>query len=198
MQSPTISSPRAIKAVSEAPLSSSDEAALLAAARSDPAAFAELYRRYVTRVYRYLYSHVGQSDDAEDLTAQVFTAAWQGLARYQERGNFTAWLFQIARNKTNDFYRRRRPQLSLEAAGAALRVDWDPLASVERRETLHRLSELVNRLEPDQRELIRLRFAADLSFAEIAALLGRSEAAVKMTLHRLLRNLQGNWEVRDV
>jgi RNA polymerase sigma-70 factor (ECF subfamily) len=67
-----------------------DDSLIVRAARSDPAAFAPLYRRYVTRVYRYIYSRVGNNADAEDLTAQVFLAALEGLQRYHEQGNFAA------------------------------------------------------------------------------------------------------------
>jgi RNA polymerase sigma-70 factor (ECF subfamily) len=172
-----------------------DEANLaLAASRRDKAAFAELYGRYAARVYRYLYSYVGERTEAEDLTAQVFTAAWEGIHRYREQGNFAAWLFRIARNKAGDYYRRRRPQVSLDEVYPEPQVNWDPAAELERGEALHRLNMLVKRLEPEQLELLRLRFAADLSFAEIAGLLGRSEAAVKMAVHRLLHRLQVDWE----
>ncbi len=168
-----------------------DEASLvLAAVRGDAAAFGELYRRYVPRVYRYIYSHVGERVEAEDLTAQAFTAAWESIGRYREQGNFAAWLFRIARNKANDYYRRRRSQLSLDEAHSILLEDWDPQAHMEQSELLRRLSEVIRQLDRDQAELLRLRFAADMSYAEIASVLGRSEAAVKMSVHRLLHHLQ--------
>lgn len=75
-------------AKSRAPASTEDDASLVKAARRDPAAFAALYRRHVTPVYRYLYSRVGNTADAEDLTAQVFTEALEGLGRYREVGSF--------------------------------------------------------------------------------------------------------------
>lgn len=166
-------------------------------ARRDPLAFGELYRRYVVRVYRYLISHVGEAEDAEDLTSQVFTAAFEGLSRYHERGNFAGWLFRIARHKVGDFYRRKRSHVSLEQAGETLRHDWDPILQLEQRENMRKLSDLVSQLDEDQRELLRLRFAADLSYAQIGEVLGRSEPAVKMAVHRLLRRLQSDWEQHD-
>jgi RNA polymerase sigma-70 factor (ECF subfamily) len=170
-----------------------DEADLvLAAAGRDAAAFGELYRRYVTRIYRYLYSHVGNSADAEDITAQVFTSAWEGIHHYREQGAFSAWLFRIARNKANDHHRRRRAQVSLEETH--LLENWDPQAHVERGEALRRLAELVERLDAERLELLRLRFAADMSYAEMAGVLGKSEPAVKMAVHRLLHHLQAAWE----
>lgn len=170
-----------------------DEAALVAAARRDPAAFGEIYRRYVTRLYRYLFSQVGDGHEAEDLTAVVFSAAWESLPRYREQGNFAAWLFRIARNKVKDYFRRRRPTLSLEEVQPLLHTEWDFLASLEQDDMLQRLAALLEDLNPEQRELLRLRFAADLSYAQIGDLLGRSEAAVKMSVHRLLQRLQADW-----
>jgi len=174
-----------------------DEARLADRISQDPAAFAELYRRYVDRVYRYLYSHVGDAGEAEDLTAQVFTAAWESRQRYHEQGAFAAWLFSIARRKIADHFRHRRPQVSLEGEDPPLRVDWDPLSQLVHTESLQRLARLVHCLQPRQVELLRLRFAADLSYAEIGAALGKSEAAVKMAMHRLLEELQGEWERSD-
>jgi RNA polymerase sigma-70 factor (ECF subfamily) len=175
-----------------------DESALIARARHDPEAFGLLYQRYVDRIYRYLFSHVGEPAEAEDLTAQVFTAAWEGLARYQERGEFSAWLFRIARNKATDYHRNRRVHLSWEAeralTGTSRRDAGDPSTGLERAEDLARLSGLIDRLEAIQVELLRLRFAAELTHAEIASLLGRSEVAIKMALGRLLRQLQAEWE----
>ncbi|MDO9129198.1 MAG: sigma-70 family RNA polymerase sigma factor [Anaerolineales bacterium] len=86
-----------------------DEAALVERARRDPSAFAALYHRYLTPVYRYLYRRLGNAHDAEDLTAQVFIEALEGLVAYRERGKFVAWLFTIARHRLTDFYRQRVP-----------------------------------------------------------------------------------------
>jgi RNA polymerase sigma-70 factor, ECF subfamily len=171
-----------------------DDSSLAAAARRDPAAFSKLYQRYVTRVYRYIYSHVGNEQDAEDITAQVFGSAWEGLPRYREQGQFASWLFRIARNKINDFYRSRREHLSIDELADKLWEEMDPLETVERREALRRLAVLVDDLRGDEQEMVRLRFAASLSHAEIATLMGRSEGAIKMALHRLLRRLQAEWE----
>src|SRR5512146_1797199 len=80
----------------------------------DPAAVSALYRRYLERVYRYLYARVGNRAEAEDLTSQVFLAVIEGLPRYRERGCFAAWLFGIARRKASDYFRQKRPQAPLD------------------------------------------------------------------------------------
>lgn len=174
-----------------------EDAALVEAARRDPAAFAALYRRYVTPVYRYLYSRVGNRADAEDLTAQVFTEALVGLHRYREQGSFAAWLFTIARRKAADYHRRQRPQVPLDTAQDCPNLEPDPLARLVQEESVRRLAMLVAQLDEEKQELLRLRFAAGLTYAEMGAVLGRSEAAVKMAVYRLLRTLRTLWEEDD-
>lgn len=173
------------------------DSVLAQAARRDPAAFAALYRRYVTPIYRYLCSRVGSAADAEDLTAQTFVAALEGLPLYRERGNFAAWLFTIAHNKAADHHRQERPHLPLDEALDCLRHSDNPLAGIMRQEALQRLSTLVAGLEEDKRELLRLRFAGSLTYAQIAQVVGSSEGAVKMAMHRLLNRLEAEWEESD-
>jgi len=171
-----------------------DVAALVEAARCDPAAFTRLYRRYVTPVYRYLYKWVGTSVEAEDLTSQVFTEVLEGLVHYREQGNFAAWLFTIARRKAIAVYRRQHPNLPLDQAEEIAGWEEDPLEHVVQGEQRQRMAELFAGLDEDQRELLHLRFTAGLGYAEIGALLGRSEAAVKMAIYRLLHQMYEKWE----
>jgi RNA polymerase sigma-70 factor (ECF subfamily) len=194
--------PRATRAADQVEPDSSvtmrteDDPSLVRAAQRDSAVFGALYRRYVTPVYRYLYSRVGNAAEAEDLTAQVFIEALEGLPRYQERGHFPAWLFTIARRRAADHHRRSQPALPLnDVADPA--DDNDPQSHIMRIEALRHLGALVAQLDDDARELLRLRFAAGLTFGQIAGVLGRREGAVKMALHRLLERLKAMWEARD-
>lgn len=130
--------------------------------------------------------------EAEDLTAQTFTEAFDAVRRngFRPETNFPAFLFTIARRRAADFY-RQRPQ-------AALTEHPDPkpglLSALEAREDIQRLKILLAQLDEEKQELLRLRFSAGLSFAEIALLEGKSEAAVKMTLYRALAWLRDHWE----
>ncbi|GAB4580098.1 MAG: hypothetical protein Fur0022_28370 [Anaerolineales bacterium] len=94
-----------------------EEVLLVDAARQNPEAFDALYCRYLTPVYRYLYSRVQNRADAEDLTTQVFIEALEGLARYRDRGTFPAWLFTIARRRAIEYHRRKRLAKTREPAG---------------------------------------------------------------------------------
>ena len=168
-----------------------DESALVAAAQRSADAFAVLYRRYVTPIYRYLYSRTGNAADAQDLTAQVFLEALEHLPRYRDRGNFAAWLFTIARRRAVDHY-RRTPSVSLDDIDD-LPARSDPVADVIECETLEHLSTLIAQLDDGQRELLQLRFAGNLTFRQIGVVQGRSEAAVKMALRRVLDHLRTKW-----
>ncbi len=173
--------------------SADDEPLLVEAARQNPEAFDALYCRYLNPVYRYLYSRVQNQPDAEDLTTQVFIEALEGLARYRDRGTFAAWLFTIARRRAIDHHRRQRPVVSLDETYQTPNGH-DPLAHLLENERLHLLSTHLQTLSDDERELLRLRFAAELTFPEIGVLLKRRPEAVKMALHRLLRRIEAALE----
>jgi len=165
---------------------------LVEQARHDPEAFAALYRRYLTPIYGYIQRRVPNVHEAEDLTAQTFMEVLDGLKcdRYREGGTFRAWLFTIARRRLVDFY-REHPSLELHDSPSG---DLGPLVTLEKKDDLRRLTRLLNQLDEDKRELLRLRFTANLSFAEIALIEGKTEAAVKMSVYRVLDFLRQEWE----
>jgi RNA polymerase sigma factor (sigma-70 family) len=166
------------------------DALLAEAAKSDSGAFAELYERYYVRVYRYVFHRVGNETDAEDVTALVFMKALEALPSYRSgHGGFAPWVFRIARNAVVDYYRRARQHGQLEELHD--RSDGtDPLAKALHNERRNELHMLVQHLSPDQREVVLMRYAADLSFFEIARTLKKNEPAVRMLLHRGLRKLK--------
>ena len=170
-----------------------DVPALITAALENPSAFDKLYDRYVQPIYRYVYSRVGSAHEAEDITSQTFMAAYESLARYRERGQFSAWLFRIARSKLNEHFRRSRREVGLEAAGQILERE-DALGTLIRAEELSRIRSIIDHLDEEEQDLIRLRYVADLSFVEIADLLGRREDAVKKSVYRLLARLKSQME----
>jgi RNA polymerase sigma-70 factor (ECF subfamily) len=154
----------------------------------DEAALAHIYDFYAKPLYRYHYSRVGNAADAEDLTSQTFMAVIEALPSYRDRGRFTAWIFQIARNKAADHF-RSNPGMSEMTETVADPAQIDALEVVYQKESRGMLKSLLQSLDADERELLRLRFTADLSFVQIGHLLGRSEDAVRKAVRRILDRL---------
>lgn len=171
-----------------------DEAELVRAAQADPAVFALLYQRYLPRVYHYVRTRLENDDDAADLTQQIFLQALEALPSYQPRGGpFVAWLFQIARHAIIDRHRRRKTILSWDALPVPFHSSsgyQDMDTQLLHQERLVQLKTLLARLDSGQRELLALRFAAGLSAPQIALVVGKSPAAVKKQLTRLLHTLK--------
>lgn len=177
-----------------------DEQALIRRACADPAAFAPLYQRYRDRVYWYLRTRTANPEDAADLLQQVFLRALGRLAQYNPRkGPFVAWLFGIARHAASNHHRDRRAALSWDLVPEVLRPvsSDDPESQALRNESLGRLAEIVAALDGDKRELLVLRYVVGLSFAEIAAVVGKREAATRQQVSRLLRTLKEHYRDDD-
>jgi RNA polymerase sigma-70 factor (ECF subfamily) len=173
-----------------------DEPALVRAAQTDARAFAAIYDRYVQRVYRYCYYRTSSAPDAEDLTAQIFLAALEALPRYRQDGHFAAWLFSIARRRVADFHRHPPHMHAAQSLDEStlLPIHTDLAMDVETSQRRERLLKLVQALAEEERELIHLRYVAELSFAEMAEALTRNEEAVKKRLYRLLARLKQELE----
>lgn len=160
--------------------------------------FEHLYDRYHVQVYRYLYAHVRNEQDAADLLQQVFLQVWNHRQTYDPgRGTVATWLFGIAHHRLVDFSRLSRPSLSWESVPETAAADQNPETSVLEEETIAQVRKILEALPQSERELLALRFAARLSSGEIALLIGKSEAATKKQLTRLLHRLQEQYR-RDI
>lgn len=163
---------------------------LAQAARQDGIAFSELYRRYFRRVYGYHLLRTGNTDDAEDLTSQTFMAALEGIHRFDGRGAFAAWLMSIAHHKMAQHYRRKRPETNLDEHENLANPSPHPEDVAYQRGLLQQVSRALGRLAPERAEAFALRIFGGLSAAETAGVLGKSESAVKMLVHRALKDLR--------
>jgi RNA polymerase sigma-70 factor, ECF subfamily len=170
--------------------------ALVAAARERPADFALLYERYMPRVFRYVAARAGNREDAADITQLVFARAFTSLPKYRaDRAPFVAWLFRIARNAVTDAHRRRKATVSWDGLPDAISTieSGNPELVAERREQLTRLRAAIETIDTSKRELLVLRYAGGLSSKEIAAVVGKSESAVKKQLARTIAKLKENY-----
>jgi RNA polymerase sigma-70 factor (ECF subfamily) len=167
------------------------ERVLVARAREDGVAFAELYDFYLPRIYGFIYRRVQDRCVAEDLTSMTFQRALENVRRTDFRNeSFGGWLYRVASNVVVDHVRRDRRFVSMsefedreEPGDMAL----DALAAALDRDQLRRaLRELPN----NHREVLVLRFYDDLDVPEICAVLGCSRETMAVRLHRALRALR--------
>jgi RNA polymerase sigma-70 factor (ECF subfamily) len=167
-----------------------DEIALAEEARINADAFGELYRRHVTRVYRYHMAHTGNVKDAEDLTSQTFMAALEGIHSFRGSGSFAAWILGIAARKKAMFFRGIRPEVQIEAAHQipSPNPGTDQLANQRLR--MDSITRALRQISPERADAIALCFFSELTYAEAGSVLKKSEAAAKMLVARGLQDLR--------
>lgn len=171
-----------------------DEALAVEARRGSEAAFRELVERFHRPVYALLVRIVRQPELAEDLAQETFLKAWKALARFDPGRKFSSWIFKIAHNSALDELRRGGLEtVSLDAPftpddeppelPADLAAE-NPLLRTLARESGQVLERAVARLRPAYRAILLLRFAQEMSYDEIAEVLGLPLGTVKIHLFR--------------
>ena len=172
-----------------------DERSLVEQARSDPDAFAALYRRYLGRVHAFAFRRSGSREVAEDVTAATFERALRGLSGFEWRGGgFGSWLFRIAANQLADHHRGdTRDARAYEAVGY-LGGGEDTGGSGR---AVGEMRRALSTLRPRYQEAISLRYLAGLSHEEAAAALGVSKPVMAVTLHRALAALRKAMEAME-
>lgn len=163
--------------------------------RGDREAFRDLYRALYGPVSRYVRRRVASPADAEDLVGQVFFRLLESIERVDtRRGSVLTYALSMARNALIDEARGRRGQVPEEAAAAIPDSGAGPLERLLGEEDVARVRSELARLPAETRELLLLRFGDGLRFAEVAQLLGLSEAAVRQRTSRAVRELRARWE----
>lgn len=176
-----------------------DDRELVALAKEDAEAFGELYARYVKKMYSYTFYRTGNSQDAEDLTAKVFSRAYAHIGNFVERGvPVQAWLYRIAHNLVANWHRdqSRRKIIALDDYVARSLQSEAPERLAEDQEERDQLLAAVRRLPEDRQQLLLLKFIEQLSNAEIGEIMGRTEGAIKSLYHRTLLALREDMQGR--
>jgi RNA polymerase sigma-70 factor, ECF subfamily len=162
------------------------------AQHGDRAALEELYLIHFDRIYSYLHMSVGNRHDAEDLTTQTFLKMLESIGRFRwQSAPFSAWLFRIAYNLAMDHFRSRRrwqPEEEVpEVPGSE-----EPSAELVAMQSIGRQSmlELIEKLSPEQQQVLTLKFVFNFQNADVAKILGKTEGAIKSLQHRALASLQ--------
>ena len=167
------------------------ESELVERAKQNSAAFGELYDHYVDQIYRFIYSRVRSSAVAEDITSDVFFKALRALPRYRSEGHpFSAWLYQIAVNAINDHFRSHRSHSSLDNA-----LDVADQGRAVGDVAIHndeaaRVWAAIDALPRHQRTALTLKLGEDMKLSDIGEVMGKSEGAIKLLVHRGMQTLR--------
>jgi RNA polymerase sigma-70 factor (ECF subfamily) len=169
-----------------------DNRLIARAAGGDREAFGKLYERYALRVFRHAYFLTGDAALAEDVTAQTFLNALEAIPRYETRGTaFTSWLLRIACNLVINYKKSaKNGHAPLPDTLEAPTAFYSPEASAQTHEDGELVWSHVKNLSEEQRRVIVMRFLDDLSYQEIANILGKSIGAVRVLQFRGLQNLR--------
>lgn len=170
-----------------------DETALISACQSgETERFAELYDLYSDRIFRFIFHKTMHRDLAEDLMSDTFLRALEKIGQFNaEKGQFSTWIYTIARNIITDHWRSYREHKDIEDVWDLASLD-DVVDSAHKQLISEKLHMALKQLSPESREILMMRFWQDLSFAQIAELMGKSEGAVKMAAGRALQKLRAD------
>lgn len=192
--------------VVSSPEADPDVALMLRVKRDDPGAFAELVERYWARIYGRFRRQLGDRQEAEDLTQEVFLRLYRSRKRYEPRARFATWLYHISRNVARNALRtrRRKPCMRLDAL-THLDDDGDlpgrlpdrsesPSRPLERAELAGRVRSAVLDLGDRQREALDMHHFGDHTYVEIAEMMDMTPKAAKSLLYRARNQLRATLE----
>ena len=176
------------------------EEQLVLRSQHTPEAFRELYRHYFPRVYRYVAYRIRREQDTEDVVAEIFMQVVKALHRFEYRGegSFSAWLFRIAHNQVNQFFRQTghgEEPVPLDELPEIQSHHLAPDQALVRKEQFARLSAHIALLPSRRREIITLRFFGGLRNREIAQVLRLDERTVASHLSRGLADLRREYQM---
>ncbi len=170
---------------------------LIALTKNNTQLFAHLYERYFEIIFRFVFKRLGGDEtNANDITQNTFLKALHNINSYKDMGYpFTTWLYRIAINEVNLFYRSAKASKEVEIDVTSVRKLQHELEDEfdQKQNDLVELVRLLNTLNEEHKELIELRFFESLSFKEIAAIYSITEANAKMRIYRILEKLNNAW-----
>lgn len=152
--------------------------------------FADLYDKYIEKIYNFVYFRIQQKEVAEDLTSKIFLKALEGINGYSlKKGNFSSWLYRIAKNTIIDYYRVDKKELNIEDIWG-LGEESEIAKDLDIASQINKVKNYLKELKPAQRDIIVMRLWDQLSYSEISDILGKSESSCKMMYSRSISKLR--------
>ena len=173
------------------------ELEIIERSKKDPKAFGQLYEKYFDRIFYFILRQTDDEEIAGDLCAQTFVNALSHLSAYEHRGYpFSAWLYKIAGNEVNKFYRKRKQKKVFSIEEVRIKELMDQTEETWDEEMIQRLINFMKDLPTDMLQVLELRFFEDKDFKEIAYILDITESGAKMRTYRALDKLRKNFNLK--
>lgn len=169
------------------------------AKKGDKRAFGKIYEKFLPRIYRFVFYLVPDSAIAEDITQDTFVKSWESLAKFSgKKGTVQSYLYAIARNGVIDYQRKKKEsRLNMDYAqqiGSDENLE-DKVINLERVSKVH---QALSDLSKEDRDLIVLRYFEEMSYKEIADIVGQSEGAVRVKTHRIVKSMKSFFSKKDL
>jgi RNA polymerase sigma-70 factor (ECF subfamily) len=171
------------------------ELEVVEAAKKDPARFGALYEKYYKQVFVYIFRRTGEEETTADIVANTFLKAMLSLNKYEYRGvPFSAWLFRIATNEMNMFFRKsgKERNVSLDVSDLSNMISEAGNEDTDENQKL--LLRALSKLPTDEMQMLELRFFEKKSFAEVGEIIGITENNAKVRTYRILDKLKINFK----
>ena len=166
------------------------------ASKGSQADFAKLYDEYIEQIYRFAYFKLNNKNDAEDLAHDVFLTAWQNIPKFVSMGYpFSSWLYKITRNKIIDRWRGKKNTVSTEVmkeSGQEIEFLPNLIEKLNSDMTSEIAMRAVKKLEGIKQEVIFLKYVSEMDTKEIAKVIGKTEGATRVLLHRAIQEIKIN------
>ena len=160
-------------------------------AKKDPVKFAPLYERYFLQIFKYIFERVESEEHANDICQQTFIKAMTKIKSYQHKGlPFSSWLYRIAQNEINQFYRTKKRARIVEVNDSDLPELFEEIEVDVREEQRQILIRAMEKLKPEEISLIEMKYFEKRSGQEIAEILDLSLSNVKVKLHRIVKKIK--------
>jgi RNA polymerase sigma-70 factor (ECF subfamily) len=158
----------------------------------NPDAFRPLYETYFKKIYLFVFHRVGDKELSADITQQVFLNALSNIGKYQFRGlPFSSWLFRIAVNQCNDFFRKSKKMRTVVLEDPHIRELYDDLTAEQSWDEWERkLPAVLEQLSNEDLQLIELRYFEQRPFKEVSEITGMSESNTKVRTYRILERMK--------
>lgn len=171
---------------------SQDEESIILRSQTDPEAFRSLYEKYFKRIFLFVLHRVEDKALCADITSQVFLKALLNIQRFKFRGlPFSSWLFRIALNECNDYFRKSRRYRLVAIEDKTVEQLFEEMTHSTREEDLrHQLPAILQKLTAEELQLIELRFFEQRPFKEVADISGITETYAKVKVYRILQKMR--------